>query len=279
MRAKKTSANNLKNVARHDWLGSECLNLEERALYTQTVGREKYDFVFDPKPNTGRLIVFFSGDARRSKFEPPVFQRWSWASRFPASCLYFSDPALYHHDKLGLAWYAGYAGGDYLTHIWSVVEAMLPKLELSPQNVFAYGSSGGGYAALRSALYFAGVKVVAINPQTDLWKYPVKATKRLARAAYGAENLYQVDEREHYKFTALNQGVLSKAEKIFLAQNEVDEEHYEHHYQPFVEMADSTPYAQRLVTTTFSDESGHAKAEDKETVDKVLDFIQERPRG
>lgn len=276
MKAKKTSINNLVNVSRCPWRGPETLNLHERGLYTEkTADGAQYDFVFAPKPESGRLIVFFSGDARRSKFQPPVFQRWSWASKYPANCLYFSDPALYRDATLGLAWYAGSSGGDYLEHIWGIVESVLPKLGVKADEVFAYGSSGGGFAALRSALYFDGLRVVAINPQTNLWAYPHKWTSRLTRAAYGAETLNDVDPREHYKFTSLDRRTLDGSRRIFLAQNVRDEEHYRNHFTPLLDFACENSFQERITTKLFSDESGHAGAEDEETFAEALRFIRQ----
>lgn len=274
MKAKKTSIKHLDSVPRHNWEGPEDLDVQERGLYTEHFEAERYDFIFAPKPETGRLIVFFSGDARRSTFDPPVFQRWSWASKFPASCLYFSDPALYHDSNLGLAWYAGNNHGDYLEHIAKIVASVAEKVGAREDQVFSYGSSGGGFAALRFARYYSGLHVIAINPQTDLWKYPVKWTDRLSVACYGASGLEGVPENFHYKFTALDSEVISGAESIFLAQNVLDTDHYENHYTPFNEYVSSTGQAEKLSSREFSDQSGHAGAEDAATFDAILSYIQ-----
>lgn len=270
MKAKKTSLKNLDSLTRHAWEGPESLNLKERALYTQVLASEQYDFICVPKPESQRLVVFFSGDARRNKFEPPVFQRWSWASKFPATCLFFSDPALYHHKHLGLAWYAGFDGGDYLEQIWKTVAEVAEKLGVEDGQVFSYGSSGGGYAALRSARYFPGLQVIAVNPQTELWHYPEKWTKRLASACYGVDSLPEIRQEQHYKFSALDPDVGENAASIFLAQNELDVDHLENHYRPFVRFIQESGFEERLTTRIFSDESGHAGAEDKGTFEQIL---------
>lgn len=263
----------LQDMTHLTWTSADDVDLRRCCIYTHLDDGEQYDFIVDPKPETGKLIVFFSGDAKRKSFEPPVFQRWSWASKFPATCVYVSDPALYHLENLGLAWYAGYQGGDYLQHIWSVVDSLLPRFGVTPGSVYSYGSSGGGYAALRSARYSADLQVVAINPQTDLWRYPLKFTSRLARASYGVKNLRDVEPEEHYKFSALDPQVVARAKRIFLAQNQHDTEHYENHYSPFIEFANTTPHAHKLVTKVFMDESGHAGGENKETFQEILEFM------
>ncbi|MBE1515763.1 hypothetical protein [Nesterenkonia halotolerans] len=274
MKAKKTSIKHLDSVPRHSWEGPQDLDVEERGLYTEHLDGEQYDFIFAPKPETGRLIVFFSGDARRSKFEPPVFQRWSWASKFPASCLYFSDPALYHHSNLGLAWYAGNNHGDYLEHIAKITRSIVQRMGTAHGQVFSYGSSGGGFAALRFARYFKGLRVIAINPQTDLWAYPVKWTNRLARACYDAKTLGDVPVDQQYKFSALDPAVLHGARGIFLGQNEQDRDHYEKHFEPFNDYVESLGLRDRLTSRVFSDASGHAGAENQETFDEIIGFLK-----
>ena len=270
MKAKKTSIKHLDSVPRHNWDGPADLDVQDRGLYTEQFEGEQFDFIFAPRPETGRLIVFFSGDARRSTFEPPVFQRWSWASKFPASCLYFSDPALYHHSNLGLAWYAGNSQGDYLAHIAEIVASVANTIGAGEDQVFSYGSSGGGFAALRFARYYQGLQVIAINPQTDLWKYPVKWTNRMSKVCYGADDLGGVPQDQLYKFTALDPEVTAGARSIFLAQNVQDIDHYEHHFTPFRKYVESSVHAEKLTIREFSDESGHAGAENQETFDEIL---------
>ena len=273
MKAKKTSIKHLDGVARHDWRGPADLDVRERGLYTEHFEGEQYDFIFAPKPETRRLIVFFSGDARRTTFEPPVFQRWSWASKFPASCLYFSDPALYHDSNLGLAWYAGNSRGDYLAHIAEIVASAVKTIGADPHQVFSYGSSGGGFAALRFARYLKGLQVIAINPQTDLWKYPVKWTERMSKVCYSADDLGGVPQDQQYKFTALDPEVMAGARSIFLAQNVQDTDHYENHFTPFRKYVESSGHAEMLTSREFSDESGHAGAENQETFEDILGFV------
>lgn len=273
MKAKKTSIKHLDSVARHAWEGPSTLDVEERGLYTDHFEGEQYDFIFAPKPETKRLIVFFSGDARRTTFEPPVFQRWSWASKFPASCLYFSDPALYHHSNLGLAWYAGNSHGDYMEHITQITRSVAATVGATEDQVFSYGSSGGGFAALRFARYYEGLRVIAINPQTHLWNYPEKWTNRMARVAYGAGSLAGVPEDHQYKFSVLDPAVVEGARSIFLAQNEQDTDHYQNHYMPFTEFVRASGCTEKLTSREFSDASGHAGAENQETFDEILKLV------
>ncbi|WP_146339480.1 hypothetical protein [Nesterenkonia sp. NBAIMH1] len=128
MKATKTSITSLNDLPRKSWEAHALVRTNERVLYPHTHDGERYDFILSPRREAHRLIVFFSGDARRDKFQPPVFQRWSWADKFPAHCLYMSDPALYRSETLGLTWYAGAAEQDYLKHIWGIVDRIADQL-------------------------------------------------------------------------------------------------------------------------------------------------------
>ncbi|QYF89886.1 hypothetical protein [Arthrobacter sp. PAMC25284] len=195
------------------------------------------------------------------------------ASKFPASCLYFSDPALYHNSNLGLAWYAGNRQGDYLAHIAQIVASVATAIGADQDQVFSYGSSGGGFAALRFARYYQGLQVIAINPQTDLWKYPVKWTNRMSKVCYNADDLGGVPHDQAYKFTALDPDVMAGARSIFLAQNVQDTDHYENHFTPFRKYVESSDHSEKLIVREFSDESGHAGAENAEVFSELQQHI------
>ena len=87
MKAKKTSIKHLDSVPRHTWEGPADLDVQERGLNTEHFEGEQFDFIFDPKPETGRLIVFFSGDARRTTFDRPYSSAGAGPpSSRPAAC-------------------------------------------------------------------------------------------------------------------------------------------------------------------------------------------------
>lgn len=92
--AGKTSLDELRALPRSEWHEGANLPLEGPELFHSTRAGLTYDLLWSPKPGAKRLFVLFSGDAMRSKNNPPVFQRWSWAPQFPGHCLYVSDPTL-----------------------------------------------------------------------------------------------------------------------------------------------------------------------------------------
>jgi hypothetical protein len=128
----------------------ECIEGGIQGLYQKRIMGFQFDYLYQPSIHK-RLFVFFSGSAQRSKINPPVFQRWSWAHLFPGHCLYVSDPSLFLNDKLGLAWYSGTSGFDPMPIIAQEVKNLALSLDINESSIFSYGSSGGGFAALRSS--------------------------------------------------------------------------------------------------------------------------------
>ena len=58
------------------------------------------------------LFVMLSAAIDRSKQTLPVFNRWTWADKFPGHVLYVADPTLELHDDMILGWYIGTAEHD-----------------------------------------------------------------------------------------------------------------------------------------------------------------------
>ncbi|WP_146339478.1 hypothetical protein [Nesterenkonia sp. NBAIMH1] len=126
-------------------------------------------------------------------------------------------------------------------------------IPVEPENVYAYGSSGGGYAALRSALYRDGLNVIAINPQTQLAAYGPKWTRRFAQNCYGRKKIEDIAERYQGRFTALDPQILKNARHIFYAQNTEDQEHMDNHFNPFLNFVAQQNADDRLTVHTFAD--------------------------
>ena len=88
-----------------------------------------------------------------------------------------------------------------------------------------------------------------MNPQTDLWKYPVKWTNRMSKVCYGADDLGGVpqDHAVSLSSTALDPEVTAGAGSIFLAQQLQDIDHYENHFTPFrKKQLESSDHAEKL---------------------------------
>lgn len=206
-------------------------NISSEALYTTEYKGLKYEFLWKPKPQVqNKIFVLFSGDAVRKKNDPPVFQRWSWANFFPGHVIYFSDPSLHLNPKLGLAWYAGTDKQDPLKKIASIVSGIADELNIVEENIVSYGSSGGGFAALRFSLFLKKISVICINPQVDITRYEKKSVEFYLKNCFNLASREEALEKYPERVSLLHHVESLSSKKIIYIQNLLDHHHYNEHY-------------------------------------------------
>lgn len=265
----KNPASDLKNMPRLSYKTTgDLINIP--ALYKHHAGGHIYDFLFSPNAGTKKLFVLFSGDAMRKKYDPPVFQRWKWAEAFPGHCLYISDPALYLDEKLGLAWYAGNKDFDPMTVISRLITDIATTMGVPADGIVTYGSSGGGFAALRALTFLPQATAVPVNPQTDITQYEFKNVERYTEIAFGTR-----DRGEALKlaprlslFNAMN---VLRSRRIIYMQNSTDTHHLNEHFIPFRDMLG--PDAKNFEAIIFDVDGGHGAAEPQEAFDRAMKII------
>lgn len=240
------------------------------ALYNVNYDKAKLDFLWYPSlSHSKKLFVLFSGDIQREKNTPPVFQRWSWAPFFPGNCIYIADPTLNLSDSLSLGWYCGDKQYDPLQYIGKLVEKVCDVKNISYDNVVSYGSSGGGFAALRLIRDFPFTQAVAINPQTEIKRYHRGKVKHyLSECFQGLSEEVVFDSyKERLNLVECCNGFDGK--KIIYAQNTQDVFHLDNHARPFMEKLRSSIKCE-VVDLHFSSEGGHAKAENQDVFEKII---------
>lgn len=141
-------------------------------------------FIKDPKLP---IAAFFNGavDPTRSSGKP-VFQRSSWHDDFNANTVFLSDPTYSLHPTLRIGW--GLADGDrtaspmhagFLLGIQRGLSQHSPSQDaVTSLPVLLYGSSAGGFQALRVGTLTARSFTIVNNPQLDWLKYDVRTTVR-----------------------------------------------------------------------------------------------------
>jgi hypothetical protein len=253
-------------------------SLLNASLYKKRVGEFLFDYLFQPCEYAKRLFVLFSGDAKRSKNHPPVFQRWSWASHFPGHCLYVADPSVYLDNTLGLAWYAGTDRFDPMPTIIEDVLSLASRLDISHDRIFPYGSSGGGFAALRMATMLNSVVPVAVNPQITITDYNRKGVERYLRICFENRTRSQALKEFPDRLSILTHVPKIRKRRIIYIQNILDDHHYSDHYSSFCKRM-GAPRDENLEDgefrrLLFSHEDGHRKAETPEVFNKAMDIIK-----
>lgn len=274
----KTTLAQLKEVERTELSTATRLPEEKALIMRESREGLRLDYLWKPNPGARRLFVFFSGDALRSKNDPPVFQRWTWSSFFPGHCLYVSDPSLHLDSQLGLAWYSGTKDVDPMPAIIDRVSWVAGQMNLHHEEVYAYGSSGGGFAALRMAALMPGAGVVAINPQTSILDYHGKAVEKYLRVCFGETDREAAFSRYPDRLSVLEHCERLRGRKLIYIQNTLDTHHLEMHFKPFCRLMGVPPLQnesegnfRRLL---FSDEGGHGKAESQQVFDRAMQIIQ-----
>ncbi|MCB8889543.1 hypothetical protein [Vreelandella malpeensis] len=239
----------------------------------------KHEFLWWPNEKSNKLFVFFSGDALREKFDLPVYQRWSWASKFPGSCVFFSDPTLHLSKTLSLAWYAGTTDYDPLENISKVVENICDDKNILFKDVFFYGSSGGGHAALRMLNFIEDGNAITINPQINIKEYHSGKVTEFVKVCYEGYSVDEVFELFSNKLNLMSDFERYLGKKIFFLQNKKDKHHYEKHCKPFVKKIRLLEREigfddSQLTELYFNLEGGHGKGESIEVFEKLMDLIE-----
>ncbi len=253
------------------------LNLEEEVLFYKETALP-LEFLWRPKKGANRVFIFFSGDAQRKKNNPPVFQRWSWASKMPGHSIFISDPALYLNDTLGLAWYAGTQNMDISQEIAHLLTQISEEINIPLKDFVLYGSSGGGYAALKISTLLEAAQVIAINPQTNILKYNQYLVEKYLRDAWELKSRKSVEDNDDFRFSLLHERTLKKLKqrRIIYIQNTFDSHHFEEHFLPFCtkyQSIEGDEHIEALSTLLFSDKAGHSKAESQEVFDRAMRLL------
>lgn len=245
------------------------------AWYSVQLGNFEHDFIFNRSQHEGELYVLLSGYADRERLQPPVFQRWSWASYFPGHCLYISDPALKLSPDVGLAWYAGTRTLEVLPEIAELIKAVASRLGLAERNVTFYASSGGAFAALKLLRFLPGSTVIAINPQTEITRYNSRHVDIYLEKFF--DNMSREDAVAHYadKLSLIPDAEFIATRNVVYAQNLRDSHHVKNHFQPFCRQAgiatDEEVQEGNFRTVLFDHAGGHAKGEPPELLPLLLE--------
>ena len=256
------------------------IKTHNNAIYTVLRDSLTYDFLLSAKSNADRLFVLFSGDALRKRYKPPVFQRWSWSKNFPGHCLYFSDPVLYLSESIGLAWYSGTQEADPLEVIAQITLEIADSLGISPENICTYGSSGGGFAALRFTSIIGSGFSICINPQIKVYSYLRKHFDRYLSVCYPSYSEDQVLQKFIHKLDITHLNEQMRNQQIIYVQNRLDSHHYQEHYIPFCKsIGDTTPAMEtsnlsNFKKILFDNPEGHAKGETSVEFERAINILQ-----
>ncbi len=241
------------------------------------VGPLTYNLLTAPKQGRRLYVLLRGNEAERSTVVLPRFSRFSWRDAFGDTVVCVADPTLQFDANLRLGWYFGNREHDVIEHLARIVVALCDRHAIAIEDVCAYGSSGGGFAALQLAARLGGgATAIAVNPQTDILEYWVPRSVK----AFTAVCLGNVDHGTARRAFASRLSALeswsqpsSGEARCLIVQNVADSEHYRNHFRPFADLMgipDNGLSADgRMGSLLYDHLSGHA-AEPREMVPEIL---------
>jgi len=226
-----------------------------------------------------RLLVFLNG-ALSNKSRYPLYNRISWQEKFNSDCLYIYDSSLSQDHSYLLAWYVGNSQNILYQEIIRLIRKARDDLGFHNNQIVFYGSSGGGFAALKLAEYFKESTAVAINPQIEIFNYGNKnAVDNFIRFTFNKIPPNLIKDK-YQKWIKIDPNAFRcGSSKFIYVQNIVDGEHYRVHLKPFwkhfsknIESGfDDSNHNQLII---YDHPSGHA-GEPPEVLEKILSKLEE----
>lgn len=270
--------------------GSHIKNLPQRTirsasyirgsgLYKIDIDGLDFDIAFFKKPRAAAgtpLFIFFSGFVHRGQTPLPAFQRWSWHNKFPGHTLYISDPMLKETADLGLGWYIGSRTRDINLDICRIVKSVAKNLKTPLSNVVFYGSSGGGFAALRALIEMPEAQAITINPQTLLTNFEGTSLQSYLNSFFEKMSKTDFSIQHSFRNSVVTRSALLRDSRIIYVQNTLDRHHMEKHFSQLFSQDNGdwvTPYFKNYELVFFEDDRGHSIGEPPDLVPCLLDHL------
>ncbi|MDK9687561.1 heparinase II/III family protein [Halomonas sp. LC1] len=183
------------------------------------------------KKNASKLAVFLPGATSR-KYGEFDFQRHSWGQDLADfDCVFFSDPSVKDSNNLTLGWFQNEESSYGIDSLKEVIVALLKKTGYTQKELFIFGSSGGGYVALKLSEYFKNALVLAINPQIYLFNYSISHYENMLRCCYEGRAASFV-KKNFYERLVYTPSSFKRKNPVFILQNISDDKHYKKHFMP-----------------------------------------------
>lgn len=212
------------------------------------------EFFFQDNSDWSKILIFFNGAVSPSqRRNGHVYQRWTWAEMFRHPVVIISDPSTYGEKGLNLGWYVGRRDDPYLSSALDKIDAVIRRREPAPE-IVAFGSSAGGFAALRGLQLGYFDTAIVVNPQTDIELYPVKNPMRRFLDWYGSSQNFapQAEDRKRLSLIELGFNDARNEAQIIYVQNTADHIHLTQHMVPYEAAVQAQTTQVRFVPILFN---------------------------
>jgi len=179
--------------------------------------------------STHILIGFNAAISQRDQKKPPFFSGGGKASSVRAPILSIADPSTFF-DSVTLGWYLGTAQDPkFQQNLANFIDSFCSIIKLKP---ILFGGSGGGFASLvLSKLMQSQSIVLAMNPQTDIFKWNQNDLKKLCSIVWNKQSL--VELKEFFELHEISYAYEFSKEgnsDILVLQNIIDTYHMQLHF-------------------------------------------------
>lgn len=193
---------------------------------------------YQKSTSSKKHIILLNGALKDKKIYP-LYNRVTWKNRFNKSILNIYDATISLQHEMTLGWYRGTLNNPILPCIHKIIKKLQHDKNLSNEDLIFYGSSGGGWSALKLAEAYPGSTAVSINPQINILDYGIKRSVDLS-IKNSFNNIDETTLRKLYKNEiSINpqKFIPNKSKnvtsKFILVQNIQDTHHYNEHFIPF----------------------------------------------
>lgn len=228
----KKSVNLIPNI-KHFEINKPTFNLKlGKATYDISAEKGNLCFYLDYKSNEKEFIVLLPGAINRDKIIKN-FQRFSWSDEMDYNVISVLDPTIKEDNSISIGWFVGNERQFALDSLIVYFRKLFQNNKVPTNKVTFFGTSAGGYTALKISSYFLDSKIIVINPQTDVFKYYEKDYKILLEKCFPSYSEEEVKAKFSNRFT-VNVNLYRRIAPIFYFQNKYDRHHTKEHLKPFL---------------------------------------------
>ncbi|WP_146112550.1 alpha/beta hydrolase [Arthrobacter sp. MYb213] len=186
-----------------------------------------FDFFFEDRGSNVTLVAFHAALGTKTEHYP-IFSGHNFAKELGVNLLSFADPACGGAESMLTFWHQSTKRVDSSAFIVDIVKNIVNSS--SGRNLIFFGSSAGGFAALRYSALFAGSVCVVMNPRIELESKPYRFDS-YSRRAFPGWLPEQVAKR--FPTSMSNYYSIPRKNKVFYLQNSNDELYFNFHFMPF----------------------------------------------
>lgn len=229
------------------------------------------------------LRVVFHGAVSGGAVNYPYFDQIPILTRSQDAFLSIADPTLVEDAELTLTWYAGTSKWDPSSVIHDLINQAMKAS--GAEEVWFFGDSGGGLAAMRFARLVDNALVFVSSPQTDASKYRGRRFPDLMSSCFEGLDAETAKAQFPGRFEVIDSYSQGSNAWIYYLQNLTDPDYITDHYLPFLrsqgihEACGDSPDGRVRATLIAQERGGHGPLrpeEFEEHLTRAIEFLHSR---